>query len=89
MQYVAIIHHLPGDQFFVSFPDVTGVSIPCSSRKRAHDVATSVINNRVRLYKEQGNPVPEPFSEEDIAFLNDIFGACSVLVVQVPEEKSW
>lgn len=81
MTYAAILHSIPGKPFLVSFPDTPGAAIPCATLRQAKKVAELVILARTRLWYIVGHPTPEPVTEETLSYLEDIFGACAVVVV--------
>lgn len=65
-QFIALIHKDKGSDFGVSFPDLPGVISAGSTLDEARQMAAEALALHLEGLAEDGEPVPEPSSLEDI-----------------------
>jgi predicted RNase H-like HicB family nuclease len=79
-QNIALIHQDEGSDFGVSFPDLPGIISAGSTLGEARQMAAEALAFHLEGLAEDGDPVPEPSSLEDIMTIAENRRAVAVLV---------
>lgn len=66
VRYVGLVHKDPDSDYGVSFPDFPGCITAGGSLDEAYDMAVEALNFHITGMQEDGDPIPEPTSLDDI-----------------------
>ena len=78
--YIALIHKDPGSDYGVSFPDLPGCITAGANLDQARARAAEVLACHVEGLTEDGDPIPEPSSLEQVMADRDNRDGVAVLV---------
>ena len=79
-QYIALIHKEADSDYGVSFPDLPGVITAGSNLDEARSMATEALAFHLQGLVEDGEPVPEPSSLEEIMSAKENKDGVAVLI---------
>ena len=79
-QYVALIHKEAESDYGVSFPDLPGVVTAGSNLDEARKMAAEALAFHLEGLAEDGEPVPEPSSLDDIMSVKENRDGVAVLI---------
>ena len=88
MDYIAYLHKDPESDFGVSFPDFPGCITAGTTLEEARQMAVEALTFHIQGMLEDGEPIPEPSSLDELA--NDPLrkNAVAVLISVPPAEKT-
>ena len=79
-QYIALIHKEAESDYGVSFPDLPGVITAGSNLDEARKMAAEALAFHLEGLAEDGEPVPEPSSLDDIMSVKENRDGVAVLI---------
>ncbi len=79
-QYIALIHKEAESDYGVSFPDLPGVVTAGSNLDEARKMAAEALAFHLEGLAEDGEPVPEPSSLDDIMSVKENRDGVAVLI---------
>jgi predicted RNase H-like HicB family nuclease len=79
-QYIALIHKEADSDYGVSFPDLACVITAASNLDEARKMATEALAFHLQGLAEDGEPVPEPSSLEEIMSVRENKDGVAVLI---------
>lgn len=79
-QYIALIHKEADSDYGVSFPDLPGVITAGSNLDEARKMATEALAFHLQGLAEDGAPVPEPSSLEEVMSVRENKDGVAVLI---------
>jgi predicted RNase H-like HicB family nuclease len=88
VNYIAVVHKELDTDFGVSFPDFPGCITAGKNVDEARDSAQEALSLRVQGMIEDGDPLPDPSTLEEIMADIDYADGVAYLVVALPDTKS-
>lgn len=88
MEYIAYLHKDPKSDFGVSFPDFPGCITAGKTLEEARRLAPQALALHVRGMLEDGEPIPEPSTIDDVKDDPALKGAVAFLVPLQVNEKA-
>lgn len=88
MEYIAYLHKDKNSDYSVSFPDFPGCITAGSTLEEARKMAAEALSLHVAGMLEDGEPIPEPSTLDDLQGDPAMKGAVAFLVEVTPQEKT-
>jgi predicted RNase H-like HicB family nuclease len=88
MEYIAFLHKDTKSDYGVSFPDFPGCVTAGSSLDEARQMAAEALAVHIAGMREDGEPIPEPSTLDDLRDDAAMKGAVAFLVTVVEPEKT-
>ena len=88
MQYIGYLHKEAGSDFGVSFPDFPGCITAGESLEDARRMAGEALGLHIQGMIEDGEPIPEPSTLDEVASDPDMHGAVAVLITPDMPERT-
>jgi predicted RNase H-like HicB family nuclease len=88
VEYIAYLHKDKNSDYGVSFPDFPGCITAGSTLEEARKMAAEALSLHVAGMLEDGEPIPEPSTLDDLQGDPAMKGAVAFLVEVTPQEKT-
>ena len=88
MQYIGYLHKEADSDFGVSFPDFPGCITAGESLEDARRMAGEALGLHIQGMIEDGEPIPEPSTLDEVANDPDMRGAVAVLITPDMPERT-
>jgi predicted RNase H-like HicB family nuclease len=88
MQYIGYLHKEADSDYGVSFPDFPGCVTAGESLEDARRMAGEALGLHIQGMIEDGEPIPEPSTLDELANDPDMHGAVAVLVTPDMPERT-